>query len=309
MFQTRIGQFDGNSWEEFCQQCFRLKYECEGYQFMPAINGDYGIEGFTRTGIAFQCYCPDNNTDSNTLYEAQRDKITTDLKKLERYEKPLKKYFGESKIKNWIFVTPEYRKKELVKHCREKAEEYKKLNMEILDPSFDVLIHDLGNFAREIPSVLNHINKELEIVPEHGIAHEDNKLQWKNTQISLVENSNRKNKLLIGETAQNIEQKIDKRTNITITNKLEGDSIVNMWKSSYPDDYERFLRIVSLIENEVVETCTIPTNDNNQRYTDFQALVYNKLKITFPHFSESMLLSLRNKVISDWILNCPIDFE
>lgn len=72
MYQTKIASFDGNSWKEFCQQCFRLKYESEGYQFMPAINGDYGIEGFTRTGIVFQCYCSDNNTDANTLMKPAR---------------------------------------------------------------------------------------------------------------------------------------------------------------------------------------------------------------------------------------------
>jgi hypothetical protein len=181
--------------------------------------------------------------------------------------------------------------------------------LEILDSSFDVLIHDLGNFTREIPTVLNHLNRELEIIPGQDSSNDEKKLQWKNTQISLVDNANRKNKLLVGETAQNLEQKIDKRTNITISNKLEGDSIINTWKASYPDDYERFLRIVSVIENDVIETCTTSTNNNNQRYQDFQTLVYNKLKATFPSISESMLLSLRNKVISDWILNCPIDFE
>jgi hypothetical protein len=309
MFQTKIGLFDGKSWEEFCQQCFRLKYENEGYQFMPDINGDYGIEGFTRAGIVFQCYCPNNNTDSNTLYEAQRDKITTDLQKLARYKEPLKKYFKDCKIKTWIFVTPEYRRKELVKHCRDKAEEYRNFKLDILDPNFDVLIHDLGNFTREIQFVLNYLNKELEIIPEQDSSNHENKLQWKNTQISLVDNANRKNKLLVGEMAQNLEQKVDKRTNITISNKLEGDSIINTWKVSYPDDYERFLRIVSIIENDVIETCTISTDDNNQRYKDFQILVYDRLKVTFPNLSESMLLSLRNKVMSDWILNCPIDFE
>lgn len=83
------------------------------------------------------------------------------MQKLQRYQEPLKKYFKDSKIKAWIFVTPEYRKKELVKHCRDKADEYQKLNLDILDPTFDVIIHDLGNFAKEIPVVLNHFNKAL----------------------------------------------------------------------------------------------------------------------------------------------------
>jgi hypothetical protein len=51
MYKTAYGTFDGNSWEDFCQQCFKLKYENDGYQEMPAWQGDLGIEGFTRSGI------------------------------------------------------------------------------------------------------------------------------------------------------------------------------------------------------------------------------------------------------------------
>lgn len=307
MFKTKIGEFDGNSWEAFCQQCFRLKYETEGYQYMPAINGDYGIEGFTRTGLVFQCYCPDNNTDANTLYEAQRDKITKDLSKLELYEKPLSLYLAGCAIKTWIFVTPEYRKKELVKHCRTKANEHKKLNLSILDPDFDVLIHDLDNFTKEVPVVLNYLNRGIDISPD---AIDDNQhLLWKNTSISLVDNANRKNKMLLNTNAINPEQKIDLLTTLTIKNKLDGDSIVNRWQNSYPEDYERFLRVVDVIEREVIITCMNPTADNMKRYQEFKELVYSKLKATFTNLAEPMLLSLRDKVIADWILNCPINFE
>lgn len=60
-----------------------MKYEVEGYQEMSAhTDGDLGIEGFTRTGVVFQCYCPDEEYDSTKLYEHQRDKITKDLGKL-----------------------------------------------------------------------------------------------------------------------------------------------------------------------------------------------------------------------------------
>jgi len=86
MIKTLYGNFDGDSWEGFCQQCLKLKYETDGYQEMPAWQGDLGIEGFTRSGIMFQCYCPDEDYDPDLLYEKQRDKITADLKKLLTYQ-------------------------------------------------------------------------------------------------------------------------------------------------------------------------------------------------------------------------------
>lgn len=82
MIKCKFGDFDGDSWEAFCQQCLILKFKNEGYQELYASNGDLGIEGFTRTGIVFQCYCPDDDYDPQTLYEKQRNKITQDLNKL-----------------------------------------------------------------------------------------------------------------------------------------------------------------------------------------------------------------------------------
>lgn len=92
MLKTKYGNFDGNIWEEFSQACLTLKYEKEKYQGLPAWQGDMGIEGYTRTGIVFQCYCPDEEYDPAILYEKQRDKVTTDLKKLKSREKDLKAY-------------------------------------------------------------------------------------------------------------------------------------------------------------------------------------------------------------------------
>ncbi len=90
MIKTKYGIFDGDSWEEICQMCFKSKYYDEGYQYMPALpNGDFGIEGFTKSGKVFQCYCPDFDYDSKNLYEKQRDKITEDLNKLKKNEKEL----------------------------------------------------------------------------------------------------------------------------------------------------------------------------------------------------------------------------
>ena len=64
-----------------------------------------------------------------------------------------------------------------------------------------------------------------------------------------------------------------------------------------------------MVEREVIRTCMIPAPNNMERYKEFKSLVYDKLKATFANLSEPMLLSLTNKVIADWLLNCPINFE
>ena len=74
MFITRYGKFDGNSWEDICQICFKQKYG-DDYREIKASPGDFGIEGFTSSGKVFQCYSPNENYDPKNLFEKQRDKI------------------------------------------------------------------------------------------------------------------------------------------------------------------------------------------------------------------------------------------
>ena len=82
MIKGKYGNYDGNHWEEVCQQCMKIKYQKDGYQELPACQGDLGIEGFTRNGTVIQCYCPDEDYAPKEMYEKQRDKVTTDLQKL-----------------------------------------------------------------------------------------------------------------------------------------------------------------------------------------------------------------------------------
>jgi hypothetical protein len=73
---------------------------------MPPSPGDYGIEGWTADGHAFQCYCPEKDYTQDELYEALRRKITADIPKLQRNAKQIAARIGATRIRSWLFVTP-----------------------------------------------------------------------------------------------------------------------------------------------------------------------------------------------------------
>lgn len=308
MYKTQYGDFNGTTWEEFCQICFKMKYETIGYQEMPAWQGDLGIEGFTRTGILFQCYCPDEEYAPDDLYLKQRDKITTDLKKLISNEVELKNYLKAIKIKQWIFVTPGYKKKDIVKHCQDKADEYRKLNISILDDDFDVLIYDIDFFASEIPLVLDYKKKKVEINPL--TPKSDTEIaDWKSKEISLVENAIRKNGQRIASTVLNRDYKINVLTQNSIEHFLNGNITVKILQDKFPKDYEKFIRVVSLFEKKVEENCITNSGDNNSLYKEIEKELKYRLKEAFSYIEQTTIDSLTEQVLADWILRCPINFE
>ncbi|WP_322969425.1 hypothetical protein [Faecalibacter sp. LW9] len=307
MYNTEHGDFDGNSWEQFCQQCFKLKYERDGYQELPAWRGDLGIEGFTRTGIVFQCYCPDDNYNPDLLYSKQRDKITADLAKLIKNEVELKKYLGKQKIVKWIFVTPQYQNKELVRHCAEKAKEFREKNIDILHEDFDILVHDLDFFTEQIPLVIDAKSKTIEI--NHELETKENTNLWIESQIDLVATAKRKNSHRISPTALNRDEKIEKLTEITISNFLNGNITIVKLQQKFPEDYEKFMRAITQFEIKVEELCLTNNSDNGELYSQIASELKAKIKSNFHYLNETTIDRLTEQVLAEWILRCPINFE
>ncbi len=309
MLKTEYGNFNGDSWEKICQMSFKRKYETESYLEIVASPGDYGIEGFTRTGKAFQCYCPDEHYTSEALYVKQRDKISTDLKKLKTYSKQLAKKFGDTKISKWYFVSPYYSRNEIVDHCTKKTEEVRKWNLNIIDnDNFQVIPADIDFLKPEVHQLLKTTDQKLEINPSTTSTQEEI-LKWKDKEISLIESAQRKHKARFPPMVSKLEEKVDSLTDKSVSHFMDGAIILSKWRSDYPEDYEKFLKVVSQFEEKVVEECMFPTDDNNARYNNFAIGMKQKLKENFSFLDDTTIEDLCNYVLSDWILRCPIDFD
>lgn len=308
MLETAFGTFDGDSWEKICQICFKLKYRNEQYIEIIASPGDYGIEGFTKSGKVFQCYCPDHLYTRDELYNYQRNKITKDLKKLKRYEKEIKKCIGDTLIKEWIFVTPNFSKNDIVAHCTSKTEEIKQLGLSIIHPDFVVLPQDIEYLIPYIGNALSSVDKKILVSPL-SVVNEDTIGIYKGSDSSLVDNALRKHEARLKQNNRDSQKLIERLTYKTIKHFLDGKEIIDLWKDLIQEDYERFIRIVSQYEDEVEELCMFPTDDFNNRLNKIKTILYDKIRSNFNRLDDIMVQDLTNYVIADWILRCPIDFE
>lgn len=309
MIKTEFGTFDGNKWESVSQLCFKNNFREEAYQEIKATPGDFGIEGFTRTGKVFQCYCPNEHYATNELYENHRDKITKDLKKLKIFEKQLKNILGSTKIKKWYFVTPTYAKNDIVQHCTKKKEEVKSWNLSIIDnDDFEVIFEDINFLHPFLKTAVENSNMKIDVKPESALNPSE-KLKWKDSQIPLIENSQTKNTHRINKSSSSFEAKLDKLVDLNVQNFLEGNNILIKWKEDYPLDYEKFLDITSVIESEIEERCITNTKEPSELYEEFRSLLKNELQNSFRNLAPQMISKLTNWALADWIFRCPINFE
>lgn len=227
MLKTRFGIYDGDGWEEHCQVLLKLRYDSDGYQEMPAhTRGDLGIEGFTRTGIVFQCYCPDEEYETTVLYHKQRDKVTADLGKLRKYKQELKRYMKDIKIRQWVFLTPLITNKELLAHCQNKASEYREMvgMSDLLHEEFDILAKDEGFFIPELAIVQKILDEKFHINVTD--PHEQEMIDWKKCNSEAVDVLLRKIGVLFeGDPKQSI--LTNKYVDITIRALVKGRKVTN----------------------------------------------------------------------------------
>ena len=125
----------------------------------------------------------------------------------------------------------------------------------------------------------------------------------------MVEHAVRKHSLRLSTAVKNKDSKVNTLTDNTIKDFLDGDSIIQKWAEMYQSDYEKIQRIVEASGKEVKEKCMVNTLENNALYDNIKSELKTKLNQNFAYLDDLTIDKLTNRVMADWILRCPIDFE
>lgn len=318
LYQTPIGLYDGDSWERLCQVCLKAKYN-GSYTEVPASPGDFGLDGFTQKGEAFQCYCPEKECNDKDLYESQRDKITRDIRKLKDYKEQLEALLNGVKLKRWYLLTPTIRSNDLIFHCNSKTNLVKSWSLPFVDDDFKVLPLNYEHLSEQIPlalTILDYTKKPGDIAKRIDlrgtmVSEEDVENYRKEitnnqytTNAFLKHSTRYKNK-----TSDDYEVRVIQQVDRTVKNLLIGDSILKQWESMFQEQLDKFLELMGILERDVANLCDVPTNEPELRYKEIQQLIQKTIDSEFNSLSVATRMNLAMRVLADWILRCPLKFE
>jgi len=304
----------GNAWEELCVKCYRIRYQQDHYMNIPAIHlGDAGIEGFTRSGIVHQCYCPEREYSDEELYIHQRNKLTNDIGKLMKNAKKLNE-LGVPSIVEWHFNIPEYRDSRIIAHAHSKQQEVLKakkntpLNFNHISKSFKIIIKIADDFTLEISRIIRTslIDMKLNL----AIKHIDTP-DWQNCDSKKVENIRRKIKAVML-TNDDSNDNLNTITNIYISYYIGGIEIMNNLRIKFPEIYENIFQLEQSYKQEVSIKTRMNTNQTlnkdlfNEILNEFQA----KLEHDFSKmFTLASIGELKQDLIASWLADCSMEFR
>lgn len=306
MIQTDFGTFDGTSWERLCQMAFKLKFGSL-YQKMPASPGDYGIEGWTTDGMAFQCYCPEKSYTQDELRVAIQSKITRDVPKLKLYQAQIASRIGATKIQRWLLVTPVFDHNNLHEHARKKESEARAWGLPILHNDFTVLIQDAGYYATEFEQCRRSEGHPLQMGP--AVTAEDVLPRAPEEFEKLIDRKNRA-RLRDKSGSDSFEAELRKFNTLTESKFLKCDAHLATIERTSPQAFQQIIRVIGHYAEEMQELQVAWTGEPNglveEVKTELGRRLEEDLKGTMG-FSDARRLA--DLMVSRWLAVCQLDFS
>lgn len=304
----------GEKWEALCNSCYRMRYQEEGYQEIPAqYRGDGGIEGFTKTGIVYQCYCPEKEYSDDELYEHMRKKMTKDIAKFisTDYEKVLKG-LGVQNVHQWHFVVPQNKDRRILEHAEKKRKEVieylnaHKEQCSYIADDFTIVVKIADDFKVEISQIIrNDLGYKLDFT-----VLRDKKVDWTKCDNEKVNNVKRKIKAVMNGIDDDDEDYID-MVNTYMESYVIGIELREKLRTEQVDIYEQIINLEDTYKRQVaIKTKTNTDSSINQRLfmeilDDFQSV----LEKEFPYITRSSIGELKDDMISSWLADCSMQFK
>ncbi len=292
---------EGDQWEEYCQSLLRLRYR-DDYQQVPArFHGDFGIEGFTCSGLTFQCYCPDEDPCGIDLYNKQRDKITSDVKKLIKNSATISS-LGAGIIQEWHFLTPYFNHHKLLSHCRLKESEVLSEKLEKVHREFRIYIKTEDDYIPERQMYIGTSGYRVQPAQEEPHPSDLERLLTSDNEI-----------------VQNIKMKLEKldispnqRARLTkqlVSGYIVGQGELDTLNEKFPSTYQSVLKLKSAKESQL-EIQALQNPDNNGTLLPAILQDYeDKLSADFSRsLSSALITRLSTEAVSDWLGRCPLNF-
>lgn len=297
-----IHQWNPDDWEGFAQSLLQGRHGILNLHKVPATHaGDLGIDYYCACDLViYQCYAVEEPVDVATRAERQKIKITTDLKKLVDGAAEVAKLLLGKPLKKWVLLVPLHNSKDVNLHCAKKTTDLRETNLALLDPEFEVCVHDQGQFPgkalQDAMSALSSLSLSVDMPTQDELA------TWQAGSADLLANATVK-------LAKRVEKgKVGTAVAQGVEAFLRGNALVDALRSNAPDLHEKVAVAIQyrarLLDFAGPQGGPLPGNILHAELENLTAAI----KESVPSLSQSNAQEIALGTISEWIMRCPLDF-
>ena len=294
----------GDDWEEYVLRLLRTHYAPGDFQELPARHGgDYGLEGFSVDGCAYQCYAAEQPYSTNELYERQRNKITADVGKFILRREQLAGVLGAVRITRWLLVVPEFESARLVEHCQRKSEEVLAAALPYVAMGFRVLVITDDYFEVARRQVFSPALTPLPIaVVDPAVEAVE---AWRTTNSNLVDTMLGKLRVL---PALGDEARLAETAHGLLTAYVGGEDLLGQLLRDFPEVYQAILERRKAREEALSLTCAVTSATGSSVLQSALTEVVADMNAVLGDGSRHLASRLAKHAVGDWLMRCPLSF-
>ncbi|MCX5228991.1 hypothetical protein [Streptomyces sp. NBC_00233] len=300
--------WDPDTWQEWAIRLLRQHHGADNVVKVPDQDrGDLGIECFTRSGIVYQCYCPENpDLSPRALYDNHRDKITKDIGKFIKNKDELIRLFGSVKIRSWVLFTPRHESYKTVQHCSEKATQVRQAKLPYATSDFMVDAHELDDY-KESAEILRRgpILPAPVGVPATVPKSTADGIDFGRVQGPLIAVMDEK--LARIPRLHNPDKRATYRGHL-LGSHLAGEGLLDRYMEAIPEVHQQVLDCIASVERGLL----LAYGPGDLPHKVLGAVIEDvrtRVEQVVPGIARSNAESIALMAVTDWLQQCPLDFE
>lgn len=163
----------GDLFQEQFWGLLRRRYRPEELFELPAtLGGDYGIEGYSTDGIAYQCYADRDSPTLRNRTDKQKQKLSRDLRKIKTNSLKIEAVLGGVVLEHYFLIVPSYHSADLVAYAVDQSAIVRGWGMRFVAAGFSVHIKTLQDYPAELAAALRD-DAAMARVPHPSVGEED----------------------------------------------------------------------------------------------------------------------------------------
>jgi hypothetical protein len=301
---NHINSWGQKEWERHAKALCRLRHGPGNFKDVPDDHvGDFGLEGFSTDGFAYQAYAAKEPVSVADLYVRQRTKMNEDLQKFIANAKDISAMLGSIKICRWSLVVPRNGSARIVQHATKKALEISKCGLPYVDAGgFHVIVETEDDFAIERRKLIGVGLASLPIAT--GPVQKVEVEEWAGANDVLVNSADMKIDKI--DSSMSPTRKRQLRDEF-IKNYIAGRNMLGKLKADYPEFWEKAVQVKSDRESNLTLDIALSDTMPKETIKSEIALMAARFKSSVPGIDDQTADLFAREAISDWLLRCPLD--
>lgn len=292
--------WDGAEWQNFARRLVQTRHGPQNVQDVPdRVKGDAGIEFFTTDGCCYQCYAPEQSSDTSKAASAMKHKASRDLRKLIKNQEVVRRMLGSIRVSRWILLCPFLDDKAVIAHVRTKAGQLGIHDLDYVDCNFSALVQSQIDFENELMQLRSRSlglpidvqppsTRAMEVAIAQYSTHLDQKIRRGFPDSTATERARRRNKFML--------------------EHLRCANALDQLKQEYPDLWELYRRTIRT-EEARLESIGSSSDEPRQQLNGELSRLESLLPNILPSLDQPAVKEIALGTLATWLVECPLDFE